>query len=370
MHNKYGFPSPMTFDPASTGTDTMAADHRAVVLLVDDQAMVAEGIRRMLADEGDVEFHFCSDPREAIPTAVRIKATIILQDLVMPEIDGMMLVRFYRANPATRDIPVVVLSTKDDPTIKSEAFSNGANDYLVKLPDKVELVARIRAHSRSYLAQLERDAAYQALRDLQKQLENSNAQLEESNRELQRLSSLDGLTGIANRRQFDKMLDLEWQRALRHCTQLALVMIDIDFFKAFNDTYGHQVGDDCLKAVAATLDRVAHRPSDVVARYGGEEFAVILPETDVDGALHVAEQMCQGVARLDVQHAASNISDRISLSIGIAARSPRGSEDADMLLAAADDALYRAKKDGRNRIVVATFDGSDEAGSNLNRATS
>ena len=333
--------------------DTTALKRRAVVLLVDDQAMVAEGIRRMLVDEGDIEFHYCSDPREAIQTAIRLHATIILQDLVMPEIDGMMLVRFYRANPATRDVPIIVLSTKDDPAIKSEAFTNGANDYLVKLPDKVELVARIRAHSRSYMAQAERDAAYQALRDLQRQLEDSNAQLEESNRELQRLSSLDGLTGIANRRQFDKMLDQEWQRALRNCSDLSLIMIDIDYFKLFNDTYGHQAGDDCLKTVALALDRIVHRPSDVVARYGGEEFALVLPETDSEGALRVAEKMRDAIARLSVRHEASKVADRISLSIGVATLSPRGSDNPDILLAAADDALYRAKHAGRNRIEVA-----------------
>lgn len=339
-----------------SSADTQLPKRQAVVLLVDDQAMVAEGIRRMLADEADIDFHYCADPREAIQSAINLKATIILQDLVMPEIDGMMLVRFYRANPATRDVPIVVLSTKDDPAIKSEAFHNGANDYLVKLPDKVELVARIRAHSRSYLAQLERDAAYQALRDLQRALESSNAQLEESNRELQRLSSLDGLTGIANRRQFDKMLDQEWQRALRNCTELALIMIDIDFFKLFNDTYGHQAGDDCLKAVALTLDRIVHRPSDMVARYGGEEFAAILPETDLEGALRVAEKMRDTVARLNMRHDASKVSDKITLSIGVASMNPRGSDNPDILLAAADDALYRAKHAGRNRIEAAAAD--------------
>lgn len=339
-----------------SSADSPLPKRRAVVLLVDDQAMVAEGIRRMLADEPDIDFHYCADPRDAIQTAINQKATIILQDLVMPEIDGMMLVRFYRANPSTRDVPIVVLSTKDDPAIKSEAFSNGANDYLVKLPDKVELVARIRAHSRSYLAQLERDAAYQALRDLQRALETSHAQLEESNRELQRLSSLDGLTGIANRRQFDKMLDQEWQRALRNCTELALIMIDIDFFKLFNDSYGHQAGDDCLKAVALTLDRIVHRPSDMVARYGGEEFAAILPETDMEGAMRVAEKMRDTVARLNMRHDASKVSDKITLSIGVASMNPRGGDNPDILLAAADDALYRAKHAGRNRIEAANPD--------------
>lgn len=339
-----------------TLNDPSALLRRSVVLLVDDQAMVAEGIRRMLVDEPDIDFHYCSDPRQAIQTAISLHATIILQDLVMPEIDGMMLVRFYRANPASRDVPIIVLSTKDDPSIKSEAFSNGANDYLVKLPDKVELIARIRAHSRSYMAQAERDAAYQALRDLQRQLENSNAQLEESNRELHRLSSLDGLTGIANRRQFDKMLDQEWQRALRNCTELSLIMIDIDYFKLYNDTYGHQAGDDCLKTVALALDRIVHRPSDVVARYGGEEFALVLPETDAQGALRVAEKMRDTVARLNVRHEASKVTNRITLSIGVATMSPRGGDNPDILLAASDDALYRAKHAGRNRIEVARPD--------------
>ena len=127
----------------STNLDTSTAvllpdtSQQAVVLLVDDQAMVAEGIRRMLMDAPDIEFHYCSDPRQAINKATEIKATLILQDLVMPDIDGMTLMRFFRANPATREIPVIVLSSKEDPKIKSDAFTNGANDYLVKLPDKI-----------------------------------------------------------------------------------------------------------------------------------------------------------------------------------------------------------------------------------------
>lgn len=334
--------------PQASETDT---DQPCVVLLVDDQEMVAEGIRRMVEDEPGIELHYCQDPRNAIQMATELKVTTILQDLVMPEIDGIMLVRFYRANPVTQDIPVIVLSSKEDPSIKSEAFSCGANDYLVKLPDKIELVARVRAHSRSYLLQKERDAAYHALREIQRQLEESNTQLEESNRELQRLSSLDGLTGIANRRQFDKMLDKEWQRALRNCNGLALVMIDIDYFKLYNDTHGHQLGDDCLKAVARELDHVIHRPSDLMARYGGEEFGVILPDTDEEGALQVAEKMQEAIHALNIEHEASKVSDRITLSIGIATASPRGGHPDD-LLKQADAALYQAKSEGRNRIVI------------------
>ena len=121
------------------------SDNWAVVLLVDDQALIAEGIRRMMADQPDIQFHYCADPRQAIQQAVNVKATVILQDLVMPDVDGLTLVRFYRNNPATRDIPVIVLSSKDDPNVKSDAFYQGATDYLVKLPEKVELLARYSA---------------------------------------------------------------------------------------------------------------------------------------------------------------------------------------------------------------------------------
>ena len=133
------------------------------VLLVDDQAIIGEGVRKMLEQETDIEFHFCSDPALALETAVRLKPTVILQDLVMPDVDGLLLVRFYRANAATRDIPLIVLSSKEEPTIKAKAFALGANDYLVKLPDQVELLARIRYHSNSYIRLHERNAAYAEL---------------------------------------------------------------------------------------------------------------------------------------------------------------------------------------------------------------
>ena len=139
-------------------------ENAAMVLLVDDQAMIGEAVRRGLAHEENIDFHFCADPHQAIAQAIRIKPTVILQDLVMPGLDGLTLVREYRNHPATQNIPIIVLSTMEDPLIKSAAFSAGANDYLVKLPDNIELVARIRYHSRSYMTLLQRDAAYRALR--------------------------------------------------------------------------------------------------------------------------------------------------------------------------------------------------------------
>lgn len=339
----------------ATPTETLLSEEPAsgiIVLLVDDQAMVAEGIRRMLVDE-DMEFHYCNDPKAAIQTAIDIGATTILQDLVMPNVDGITLVRFYHNHPATRKIPVIVLSSKDDPKIKSDAFNNGATDYLVKLPDKVELVARIQSHSRSFMAQMERDAAFVELHNMQKQLEDANMQLQQRNAELDRLSTMDGLTGIANRRHFDDVLEREWLRASREKIKLSLIMIDIDYFKLYNDNYGHQGGDDCLKQVAAALQNTICRPGDLVARYGGEEFAVILPNTPKDGAMNIAEKLCTRIRTLKIKHALSKVSDVVTISMGVATMISAPGKGEELLIAAADQALYEAKEEGRNQVCQA-----------------
>jgi sigma-B regulation protein RsbU (phosphoserine phosphatase) len=145
-------------------------DYSIEVLLIDDQAMVGEAVRRMLAPEKDIRFHFCQDPTKAIPKALETGATVILQDLVMPDVDGLSLVSFFRAHPRLKDVPLIVLSSKEEPVTKAEAFARGANDYLVKLPDRIELVARIRYHSRGYIALLQRNEAYDALLKSQQQL--------------------------------------------------------------------------------------------------------------------------------------------------------------------------------------------------------
>lgn len=317
----------------------------AVVLLVDDQVMIAEAIRRMLADNGDIEFHYCKDPTRAVETAKEIKPTIILQDIVMPEVDGYTLLRRYRADPSTASTPVIVLSSKEDPRDKSMAFEKGASDYLVKLPDKIELVARIRAHSGSYLLQMQRDEAYRELKKLQVQLEERNAIL-------QRLSVIDGLTGIANRRHFDEILRQEWKRGHREAWNLAVVMIDIDFFKKYNDNYGHQGGDECLKKVASTLSGTLHRPGDFVARYGGEEFVVLLPNTDAEGAAVIAEHMRANIEAQDIAHALSGVAKHVTISLGVASVVPDDGAPPETLVALADSALYKAKAAGRNRYSV------------------
>ena len=318
----------------------------ALVMLVDDQPMVGEALRRMLAPEADIDFHYCEEPAQALKLAGEIRPSLILLDLVMPEIDGLTLLRYMRANPLTKAVPVVVLSTKEDPVLKGEAFANGANDYLIKWPDRIELLARIRYHSQWYRNLEQRDEAFRSLRLSQRRLAESNLQL-------QRLASVDGLTGIVNRRYFDERLEEEWLRAARAKDWLTLVMVDIDHFKAFNDHYGHLAGDDCLKAVAKALIEVLRRPADLVARFGGEEFVIVLPGTSPEGAELVAEKVRRCVEGLNIPHAFSSAGDRVTASVGVATVVPTNRLEPTSLLAEADAALYQAKGAGRNRIAVA-----------------
>ncbi|MXR29078.1 MAG: diguanylate cyclase [Pseudomonas rhizophila] len=320
-------------------------ENAAMVLLVDDQAMIGEAVRRGLANEENIDVHFCADPHQAIAHAVRIKPTVILQDLVMPGLDGLSLVREYRNHPATRDIPIIVLSTKEDPLVKSAAFAAGANDYLVKLPDNIELVARIRYHSRSYMMLLQRDAAYRALRVSQQQLLDTNLVL-------QRLMNSDGLTGLSNRRHFDEYLELEWRRALRDQSQLSLLMIDVDYFKSFNDNFGHLEGDEALRKVATAIRDACSRPSDLPARYGGEEFALVLPGTSAGGARLMAEKLRQSVVALNIPHITPHEGANLTVSVGVSTFTPQQGGDCRQLISAADKGLYTAKHNGRNRVGI------------------
>lgn len=308
----------------------------AVVLCVDDQAIVGEAIRRLLKSEPGLRYHFCADPAKAVETAAAIGATTILQDLVMPGIDGLGLLRDYRSHAATREIPVIMLSSTADTKVKRDAFNAGANDYLVKLPDDIELIARIRMHSRSYFAQT--------------QLGATRRELEARNQELKRLSSEDGLTGVANRRVFNETLRTEWLRGARSGKSLGLVLLDVDCFKLFNDHYGHQGGDSVLKQVASVLKQSAQRPADLAARYGGEEFVVLLPETEIEGVLKVAERLRSEIEALDLEHKHSLVTDHVTISAGAASTLPAGDATPESLIEAADQALYSAKKAGRNRV--------------------
>jgi two-component system chemotaxis family response regulator WspR len=316
-----------------------------MVLLVDDQAIVGEAIRRALAGQEDVDFHFCSDASAAVSMAERIAPTVILQDILMPGADGLALVREYRARPATRNTPVIVLSSREEPTTKRDAFAAGANDYLVKIPDQIELLARVRYHSQAFINRQQRDEAFRALRQSQKELL-------EANFELQRLMNMDGMTTLNNRRRFDEYIAVEWQRAVRDQAPIALLLADVDEFKRYNDTYGHQAGDEALKRVAEAIRMCCGRPADSPARYGGEEFAIVLPNTDMRGAGRVAEKLRSMIQALKIAHGGSRVDTVLTVSVGATSCAPRQDTALIDFIHWTDQALYEAKSAGRNRVVV------------------
>ena len=324
-----------------TGINTQdSSRHRVRVLLVDDQLIIVEAIRRMFVGQPDIEFHYVTDAATAHAAAAQLRPTVILQDLVMPGSDGFEVIRQYRIDAGLRAVPVIVLSAKEDPKLKAHSFAVGANDYLVKLPDQVELLARIRYHSAAYISRLERDEAFRFLRESQQKLADANVQL-------QKLAALDGLTGIGNRRAFDDTVQREWQRAQRSKKPLSLLLCDVDCFKLYNDEFGHQAGDLCLKKVAAVLTEQLKRPADMAARYGGEEFAVVLPETDLEGALKLAEACRAHLANLALEHPVTD-AGVVTMSIGVASFVPAPEYTPADLIASADKALYAAKAAGRN----------------------
>jgi len=312
------------------------------VLLVDDQLIIVEAVRRMLAGQPDIAFHYVTDPGVSHAAALAVQPTVILQDLVMPGADGFQLIAGYRADERLADVPVVVLSTKEEAKLKAHGFAVGANDYLVKLPDQLELVARIRHHSRGCISLRQRDAALRSLRASQDELARANL-------ELQKLAALDGLTGIANRRRFDEAIAVEWQRARRQQGHLAMLLCDVDRFKNYNDSLGHPAGDLCLKKAAAALTGQLKRPADLAARYGGEEFAILLPDTDLAGALKLAEDCRRHLEQLALPHP-DGVGSVVTMSVGVASAAPAEGGSIEALVAAADAALYDAKRGGRNRV--------------------
>lgn len=259
---------------------------------------------------------------------------LVLMDINMPGIDGIKATRMIKEHPAFRDIPIIIVTVSDEMETLEKAFEAGAIDYINKPVNSAEMLVRVRSALRLKLEMDQRKAR--------------ERELEELTRKLQELSNQDGLTGVANRRCFEDILQIEWLRARRESSPISLLMIDIDFFKPFNDTYGHLQGDVCLIAIATAIRNSLKRPADLVARYGGEEFAAILPHTDAKGAQTIAETIMTNVDNLGVDHEASSISSRVTVSIGATTTIPDHDLDQQSLIEAADAALYEAKRDGRN----------------------
>ncbi|BAO44394.1 diguanylate cyclase domain-containing protein [Thiolapillus brandeum] len=326
----------------------------SVVLLVDDQPIFSEYIRRILHEEKNIQYHYCSapSPKKICQLAVEHKVTTILLDILMPNISGYEILRSLRKVKEIARIPVIMLSSQDCAEMKARAFAQYANDYLVKNPDPKELVARVRAHTRNYLALLELDRVMAENQQIQADLDRANRKLLAVNSQLQQLSVTDGLTGIANRRYFDAKLEHALNANKRQSDCLNLLLMDVDYFKQYNDHYGHQQGDKCLKMIAKVLEEYSVRTGEVAARYGGEEFAMIFPMNDEPQIRRVAEKIRVAIAHLKIPHAKSDISDFVTVSMGICTVHGGSGATAEQLIQASDQALYKAKAAGRNRIEI------------------
>ncbi|MDR1660825.1 MAG: diguanylate cyclase [Azoarcus sp.] len=307
------------------------------ILLIEDTVTSATVVCNWLTNMGLTALHSATG-EAGLETFERERPDLILLDIIMPGMDGFEVARRVRQLEKDNWTPIIFLTARADERDLQCAIEAGGDDYLIKPVSEVVLKAKINAMRR--MAQM-RDS-----------LRKVKSKLEKANHELQRLSAIDSLTGIANRRRFDETLLREWRRCSRSAMPLSLLMLDVDWFKLFNDHYGHQMGDECLKIVAHTLEETTQRPNDMVARYGGEEFATILPETSGEGAQAVAEAMRAGIENLRIDHAWSSVSQVVTISVGVATIIPprEGEAGIHALIKAADDALYRAKESGRNQV--------------------
>lgn len=298
----------------------MAERVRPRLLVVDD---APANLRLLVGGLGDAyEMRIAKTGPDALALLEGWTPDLILLDVMMPEMDGHEVCRRLKADPLRKDIPVIFVTGRDEESDELKGLEVGAVDYIAK-PFSLPIVkARVGTH-----LELKR------YRDL---LENH--------------AFVDGLTGIPNRRRFDEVLGQAWAMGTRQQSPLAVVLLDVDHFKLFNDHYGHQAGDACLVQVGESLAGALTRSSDLVARYGGEEFVAVLPATPLEGALDVAEILRKAVDALGLPHAHSTAADHVTVSLGVAARIPDSDAPPSGLVELADRALYRAKQGGRNRV--------------------
>jgi diguanylate cyclase (GGDEF)-like protein len=292
------------------------------------------------------------DTQMALRTAQISQPDLILLEIKEPQSEGYEVCKRLKSEAKTQQIPVIFLGSVNEVFDRVTALALGATDYITKPCHWQEILIRVENHLNSLRQQKELLAENAKL---QQELEHclmAEASLERSNEELMLLATLDSLTQVANRRRFDEYIYQEWRRLIRYKEPISLILCDVDFFKDFNDRYGHQSGDNCLQQIAQAIRRVIKRPADLVARYGGEEFAVILPNTNIQGAVYVAEMIQLEIQLLKIPHAFSQISSYITLSLGVATMIPSLDMNPGGLIAVADLALYEAKHQGRDRIVA------------------
>lgn len=347
------------------------------ILLVDDKIENLQFLKNVLTEAG-YRVRPALDGELALRSVEAKHPALILLDIRMPGIDGFEVCRRLKADISTRDIPVIFASALADTEEKVKGFELGAVDYVTKPLNAKEVVIRVATHLNLFLAQQQLQLQNQQLREAIEQAEAANRALliaeqklatysenlerevaertlalAKANQKLRELSELDELTGIANRRKFDDIWQYECNRVSRLGTTLAVIMVDIDHFKDYNDYYGHQSGDVCLQQVAKTMESKVQRTSDLVARYGGEEFVVVLSGIAEVDARQMAESIRASVESLAIPHLKNTAAPVVTISLGLAFWSTNTKHNSYTLLAEADSRLYQAKRAGRNQVVYA-----------------
>jgi diguanylate cyclase (GGDEF)-like protein len=310
--------------------DASKGSFKANILVIDDQESVRKKIKSILLKANLVDFYFeAKSGLDGIKMLMDKKVDLVICDVVMPEFDGYKFLISKSTKPEFDEVPVIMLTSEEDIEKKIKGFEHGASDYLTKPFDEGELIARVKAHLK--------------IKYLQDELKEKNAQLQE-------LSGTDDLTKLANRRRFMEEFANEFERAKRYKSGLSFLILDLDFFKQVNDSYGHLAGDSVLVQIANVM-KTSVRSSDLVGRYGGEEFGLLLPETGSKGCRVYAERIRKRIEDTRFDAAANQI--HVTVSGGIATYPEITVDSVDELWRKADAALYGAKKKGRNRIEIA-----------------
>jgi diguanylate cyclase (GGDEF)-like protein len=298
------------------------------ILVVDDNRLIREMLSAIITNEGYKPF-LAKGADEALSILSRNEIDLILMDVEMPDMNGFDLTRKIRKLLAEQWVPIIFLSGQTDDKHLCAGIDAGGDDYLTKPVNSSVLSAKIRAMSRIALMR---------------------AALEEANQQLLKLTHLDPLTEAVNRRGMEEALTRAWKANQREQSELSLILLDIDHFKSYNDNYGHQKGDTCLRQVSKTIQAQLHRPTDLLTRYGGEEFLLILPDTPIEGARTLAKKIIQELEVRNIAHDFSSTASHVTASMGLSS-TRFGATDTDVLIEQADKALYAAKTKSRNTFV-------------------
>lgn len=292
---------------------------RSKIVIIDDEPRFVHSLEKLF--ERQYEISYTLDSTNAAELVMREHPHLVLLNLTMPKKDGYQVLKELKQREEISDTPVIVVTGLHETIDETKSLRMGAVDYITKPYNPDILKARIDTH-----IELKRQRDFFRL-----------------------LSFQDYLTNIPNRRGFNEIIEREHKRCRRNRTVLSLLMIDVDFFKSYNDLYGHLAGDKCLQLIVETMAQQLRRPSDQLTRFGGEEFACVLPETDLKGATVIAESLHRSISDLHITHA-NGIDKQVSVSIGIASSHPDQGDEVETLLLEADQCLYKAKMAGRNRI--------------------